>query len=157
VAAASWPNREKNRGVPHAIYPATEPALPEALPERAKRYLDQARGSAGTAPDGAVVLAASAIDAMLKARDLSKGSLYERINVAAKQHIITDDMATWAHDVRLHANDQRHADIDSAHASAEDAARAIDFALALGEYLFVLPDRVRRGHDDVAKAKPKDG
>jgi hypothetical protein len=65
-------------------------------------------------------------------------------------------MAAWAHGVRLDANDQRHADDDSAHASTEDAARAIDFALALGEYLFVLPDRVRRGHD-VAKPKPKDG
>ena len=56
------------------------------------------------------MLAASAVDAMLKVKGYKDGSLYQRIKDAAAGHIITADMATWAHQVRLDANDQRHAD-----------------------------------------------
>lgn len=58
-------------------YPAgTE--LEDAIPDRARNYLTQALNSAA-APSGAIMLAASAVDAMLKAKDLKKGSLYDRI------------------------------------------------------------------------------
>ena len=81
----------------------------EALPAREKEYLGQAINSI-SAPAGVVMLAASAVDAMLKAKGLTEGSLYARINEAAQNHIITDEMAHWAHEVRLEANDQRHSD-----------------------------------------------
>jgi len=71
--------------------------------------------------------------------------LYSRIEKAATDHLITAEMATWAHDVRLDANDQRHADEDASLPSQSDAQRAIDFAKALGMFLFVLPARVKRG------------
>jgi hypothetical protein len=75
-------------------------------------------------------------------------------STAAKQHIITDDMAA-GRTTSASMPMIRDADDDSGHASTEDAARASDVALALGEYLFALPDRVRRGHDEVAEAKLK--
>jgi len=98
------------------------------------------------------MLAASSIDAMLKAKNYKEGSLYSRIDQAAADHLITAEMAAWAHDVRLDANDQRHADEAESLPSDEDARRALDFAEALGDFMFVLPARVKRGREQ-AQAK----
>jgi hypothetical protein len=51
------------------------------VPDPARNYLLQAIKSLG-APDGAVMLAASSVDAMLKAKKLANGSLFMRINEA---------------------------------------------------------------------------
>lgn len=121
-----------------------------AIPERARTYLNQAINSLSS-PAGAVMLAASSVDAMLKAKDLKDGSLYSRIDKAAAEHLITNDMAKWAHEVRLDANDQRHADDGTAMPSEADAKRAVDFAIALAQFIFVLPARVNRGIADAKK------
>ena len=84
-------------------------------------------------------------------RGYADGNLHSRIEKAAKEHLITSDMARWAHEVRLDANDQRHADQTAALPTAQDAARAIDFASALAEILFALPGRVRRGINEAGK------
>jgi hypothetical protein len=119
-------------------------SVDDAIPDRARAYLVQALDSM-SAPSGAVMLAASAVDAMLKAKELKAGNLYSRIDQAAATGLITGDMAKWAHDIRLDANDERHADDATALPSTEDAKRAVDFALALGQFMFVLPARVNRG------------
>ena len=90
-------------------------------------------------------MAASAVDAMLKAKGYTEGNLYPRINKAAVDHVITEEMAQWAHEVRLEANDPRHADVNNPLPSQADAVRSIDFVQALGQLLFVLPERVKRG------------
>jgi len=125
------------------MYP--EPSqVHEDIPQRAREYLQQANDSLH-APAGAVVLAASSVDSMLKAKGLKEGSLFSRIEAATKEHLITEDMAKWAHDVRLDANDQRHSDESVPLPTQEDAKRVIEFAQALGTFLFVLPARVKRG------------
>ena len=91
------------------------------------------------------MLAASSVDAMLKEKGLKEGSLNTRINEAATSHLITKEMAAWAHDIRLDANDQRHADESVALPNEADAKKAIEFANALAQFLFVLPARVERG------------
>lgn len=98
------------------------------------------------------MLCASAVDAMLKEKKYIDGSLYSRIEKAAKDHLITEGMATWAHQVRLDANDQRHADENSGLPGEADAKKSIEFAKALGHFLFVLPARVEKGLEDT---KPK--
>lgn len=134
---------DRNEGHVHNYYPGDEPISGD-VPEKARDYLRQARDSIH-APAGAVLLAASAVDAMLKARGLAEGSLYGRINTAAEDNLITEDMAAWAHEVRLDSNDQRHADEDAELPTSEDAERSVEFASALATFLFVLPARVRRG------------
>lgn len=114
------------------------------LPDRAARYLSQAIGSM-FAPDGAVMLAGSAVDALLKEKGYTAGSVYERINKAVEDHVLTADMAEWAHAVRLEANRPRHADLDEPHATAAEAKQSIEFAKALGDFLFVFPARVAAG------------
>lgn len=121
----------------------------EEIEERPREYLRQALDSL-SAPAGAVMLAASSVDAMLKDKGLVDGSLYSRINKAAEDHLITDEMAKWAHEIRLDANDQRHADTDSDLPDLEDAERCVEFARALGQFLYVLPDRVQRGIESAA-------
>jgi len=126
------------------VYPDKNIDLSDDIPERARTFLQQAVDS-NRSPSGAVMLAASAVDAMLKAKDLKTGNLFDRINQAADQHLITAEMAQWAHDVRLDANDQRHADENAPLPTPEDAKRVVEFALALGQFMFVLPARVQRG------------
>jgi len=94
------------------------------------------------------MLAASSVDAMLKAKAYRARTLFDRINKAAEDHLITGEMAQWAHSVRLDANEPRHADEQAPLPSPEDARRSLDFALALGEFLFVLPSKVNRGITD---------
>jgi hypothetical protein len=125
------------------MYP--EPiAVEEAIPKRAKEYLEQAISSI-SAPAGAVMLAASSVDAMLKDKGLTEGNLYGRINQAVKENLITEGMSHWAHEVRLEANDQRHADNESTLPTSDDARKLIDFVQALGTFLYVLPAKVERG------------
>ncbi len=91
------------------------------------------------------MLAASAVDAMLRLKGLVDGSLNSRIDKAAKDHLITEDMALWAHDVRLDANATRHVDPQASPPTFDDAKRVANFAQTLADLLFVLPERVTRG------------
>jgi Domain of unknown function (DUF4145) len=86
-------------------------------------------------PRASVVMSAGAVDAMLKARGLTEGSLYTRIGEAVTSTLLTKEMAEWAHDVRLDANDQRHADVKAIPPTTEDAKRCLEFAKALADIL----------------------
>jgi hypothetical protein len=125
------------------IWPAPQ-EVAEVIPEKSREYLTQAIASQH-APAGAVMLAASAIDAMLKEKGYKDGSLYARIDSAAENHLITTEMAAWAHEIRLDANDQRHADDGAPLPTLADAQKVIEFARALAQFIFVLPARVERG------------
>jgi hypothetical protein len=125
------------------LYPSSK-QIDESIPYPASTYLQQALESIH-APAGAVMLAGSAIDAMLKSKDYKEGSLFTRIDQAAQAHLITQEMAAWAHDIRLDANDQRHADLTPPLPDEAQAKKCVKFALALAEFLFVLPAKVQRG------------
>ena len=125
------------------IFPKS-PEVDQPVPPKAQSYLTQAINSK-SAPAGAVMLTASAVDAMLKAKNYTEGSLYTRIEEAVSSHLITPEMAQWAHEVKLDANDQRDADEETTLPNSEDAEKVIDFALALADFLFVLPAKIQRG------------
>jgi hypothetical protein len=139
VSACSW----QPRGKVINFYPTIE-SLDDSIPTKAKSFLEQAINSIH-APSGAIMLCASSVDAMLKEKGYIEGSLYSRINLAVDDHLITDNMATWAHEVRLDANDERHADDNAELPNGDNAQKAIEFTKALGQYLFVLPSRIERG------------
>jgi len=125
------------------IYPEPQ-SVSDILPEKVKAYLQQAIDST-FAPAGSVMLCASAVDAMLKEKEFKEGSLYTRINKASEAGLLTKEMATWAHHVRLDANDQRHSDTESTLPTVDDAKQSIEFTQTLAEFLFVLPSKVTRG------------
>jgi hypothetical protein len=129
------------------IYPYDEGLPSDSIPAKARAYLEQAIASRH-APAGAVMLSASSVDAMLKEKGYSDGSLYSRIDAAADDGLITEGMAKWAHRVRLDSNDQRHADVNAGLPSPADAKRSIAFTDALAQFLFVLPAMVVAGLDE---------
>jgi len=133
---------------PHAraaenIYPK-QTMVDASLPDDARRYLKQAMDTLSS-PDASVVMSASSIDAMLKAKGYVEGNLYSRIDKAVKDHILTEDMGKWAHKVRLEANSVRHADSATPPPVLEDATQVLEFAKALGDFLFVFTARVAQG------------
>ncbi len=125
------------------IFPSDK-SVSDSIPDKARAYLNQAMDSIH-APAGSIMLSASAVDAMLKNKGYKEGSLYTRINQAVNNHLITKGMADWAHEVRLDANDERHADEDNLLPTESDAKKCLEFAFAFGDFLFVLPERVTRG------------
>lgn len=137
-----------DRVVLASLIPA-EKSIDPAIPERARIYLSQAFASLH-APSGAIMLAASAVDAMLKSKGLTEGGLYSRIEIAATSHLITAEMGQWAHEVRLEANGSRHADEELPMPTHAEAKRCLDFAEALGQFLFVLPALVASGLNPAA-------
>ena len=131
-------------------YPRAESVKGE-LPEPARNYLEQAHRTLGDAPDAAAMVASSSVDAMLKSKGFKgegfKGkeeTLHQRIDQAVKDRVLTEDMGEWAHHVRFVSNYPRHADDKDPHVSPEQARIVVDFADALGEFLFVLPSRAEK-------------
>jgi Domain of unknown function (DUF4145) len=125
------------------VFPSTKTAH-EDLPEPARIFLQQAYETLN-APDAAAVMAGSAVDAMLKAKGYVEGSLYDRIDKALADNVLTRGMADWAHAVRLGSNRPRHADENKPHTSFLEATQSVEFAEALGNFLFVLTARIDRG------------
>lgn len=145
ITAAS----KNNQGVAIEFFPVGI-EIDSSIPGAAGDYLSQAINTIH-APAGSVMLSASSVDAMLKEKGHTKGSLYSRINKAAEEHLITSEMAKWAHEIRLDANDQRHADSHATLPNEADARKCVEFATALAQFLFVLPARVQRGLADAGQ------
>lgn len=143
-----------NRYVFEEMYPAPKKAH-EDIPETARNYLQQAMDTIH-APDAAAVMAGSAVDAMLKDKGYSEGSLYHRIDQALQDHVLTDGMANWAHEVRLGSNRPRHSDAKRPHVSREEAIQSVEFAEALAHFLYVLTARIQRGTDKARVVSAED-
>lgn len=139
-------SQSENLRIVDEIFPGTK-TVDSSIPEKAREFLSQSIESIH-APSGSIMLAASSIDAMLKEKGYKEGSLFKRIDEAVNNHLITKGMSDWAHQIRLEANDQRHADEDALLPTEKDAKRILEFALALAEFLYVLPSRIIKGIED---------
>ena len=129
------------KSVRTGVWPTETIGASEAIPEPARRYLQQAIDSIST-PDGAVMLAASAILSMHKAKKYNKSKLFEAIKLAVADNALTPELEAWAHKLRLDSNDPRHADDDHPHKTTEEAKELVEFARMLGEIWFVLPAKI---------------
>ncbi len=151
VLARGMPNNHNNNVQVEVLLPEPKRAH-EDIPEPARTFLQQALETLH-APDAAAVMAGSAVDAMLKDLGYTDGSVYARIETAVAQHKLTEGMGDWAHEVRLGSNRPRHADAEKPHVSSQEANQSVEFAEALGFFLFVLTKRIERG-TAAAKAAP---
>ena len=140
--------------VANATFPSVKVAN-EELPESAKNYLTQAYRTIGDAPDAAVMVASSAVDAMLKDKGFDGDeSLHKRINLAVDAGLLTKTMGDWAHHVRFMSNFPRHVDENVPHFSSQQAQITVNFAEALGEFLYVLPSRMESAVKGAKRANP---
>lgn len=136
------------------IWPKGQQEVDDSVPDRARELLEQVGQSLHT-PDASILVCASALQAMLEEKGLKTGSLNERIDKAAEKQLITQDMKRWAHQIRLESNDARHLNRGDRNARRKEADQCFEFALALAEFLFVLPSRVTRGIE-AAEKQPGD-
>lgn len=133
------------------LFPPIKAAAVE-LPDTAKTFLQQAYESLH-APDAAAIMAGSAVDAMLKHKGYDGDeSLYKRISKAVEDHLLTKAMGEWAHSVRLGSNRPRHADKENPHVTPSEAKQSVEFADALGQFLFVLTARIQSGIEKANKS-----
>jgi hypothetical protein len=120
------------------------------IPGRARKALSEAVQTQ-FAPSASIMASAQAVDYMLKERGFREGdTLNARIKAAVEAGVLTPDMEQWANEVRFAANDERHKDTDP---TPDDAAHTVQFVVALADFLFVFPARVKRG---IETAKPKE-
>jgi len=145
------PNSYNGSTYVQKMFPTPQEAH-EDIPVTARTYLQQAYETLH-APDAAAVMAGSAVDAMLKEHGYIDGSVYTRINQAVEKHLLTEAMGEWAHSVRLGSNRPRHADAENPHVSPDEARQSVEFAEALGHFLFVLTARIQRGIDAAQQDK----
>ena len=150
IVSCKWVLDVNGRPIGDAIAFPRPRVVSDAIPAPAKRYLEQAQRTLGDSHDAAVMVAASAVDAMLKAKGHGDGHLHSRIDAAIDAGLLTKDMGSWAHAVRHVSNDPRHADEDNPHVTMDDARLMVDFVEALGQVLFVLP---RRAKEAIESAK----
>lgn len=151
ISAKGWPNDKGRSPAIVEMFPPVQTAHDD-LPETAKIYLNQAHETLH-APDAAAVMAGSAVDAMLKELKFLDGSVYSRIDQAKDAGVLTNSMAEWAHSVRLGSNRPRHADKERPNVTSEEARQSLEFTVALGNFLFVLPKRIERGIEAAQNAK----
>lgn len=149
VTARSHTNRQNQFA--DEIFPSPKQAHGD-IPDVARAFLQQAF-EVLHAPDAAAVMAGSAVDAMLKDKGYVEGSLYTRIDEAKEAALLTQGMADWAHSVRLGSNRPRHADAERPHVSYEEARQSVEFAEALGNFMFVLTAKIQRGIEAAENAE----
>lgn len=134
------------------VFPSRTRQLDESIPKRARVFLYQAQDTIDS-PDASIMVCSSALDVMLQGKGIekSKDDLYTRIKKAAQKNLITEDMAKWAHQIRLVANESRHPDKDVSAATLVEARQSLEFTLALAEILYALPARVTKGLEESAE------
>ena len=149
VSAKGIPNGPRFEDLVIEIFPAPKQAH-EDIPQIPRHFLQQAYQTLH-APDAAAVMAGSAVDTMLKQLGYSEGTLYSRIDKAVQDHLLTQDMGDWAHEVRLGSNRPRHADKENPHVLPDEAKQSVEFAEALANFLFVLKAKVSKGIEQAKK------
>ena len=112
------------------------------VPDPMRSLLQQAVESFH-APAGCVLLVESAIDAMLREYGYREGSIGLRLDRASNEQLIPAGMLQWAQQLRFGCNcpSGTHKPLPT----LDDAKDAVEFGLAMAEWLFVLPARIQRG------------
>ena len=116
----------------------------EDVPPHIAKAAREAYSSASIGNHMAAILKArTEVEATAKAKEISKGSLYDKINAMRDAQLIRPAIAEQAHEVRFAGNDMAHGDIDF----APDATDSEEILALMGEVLsevFQGPARLAR-------------
>lgn len=117
--------------------------FPDA-PEHIAKAADEAyRSSSIGAFMGATILARAAIEATAKAKGISQGTLYSKIDQMVTQGVIRRVIADGAHEVRHLGNDMAHGDIEEP-VEREDVEDVLELMSLVLQEAFETEARVRR-------------
>ncbi|WP_439469206.1 DUF4145 domain-containing protein [Blastomonas fulva] len=117
---------------------------PPDTPPIVANYFEQATASLNSAHfDAAGLMFRKSLETATKILDenLSKLSLYKRIDALVESNSLTKDMGDWAHEVRLGGNEAAHDDEPYTLEQAEELRGFIESFL---RYAFTLPSAVKK-------------
>ena len=118
-----------------AMYPPSEGDIPDYLPEEVERLFKQGANNLPSNPDAAGIMLRKTLEAVLRDKcPDTKGSLFERIDQAAKIGILTADLTSYAHTIRLEGNEAAQGGYDEA-----DAQRLHSLVKLVLHYIYTLP------------------
>ena len=145
-------DRNPSRIVPR--FPSTD--APLHTPDPAARYFKQGRNSNLSGDwDAAGAMFRKALDVGLKHKfsELS-GTLFERIQQAKENGGLTDDLAEWAHEIRMEGNAAVHDEDEYTEGQAKPLEAFTDMVF---QYLFTLPAMVKKKKEDSSTKKREEG
>lgn len=125
----------------------------EYWPDKAKRHWKQARNALAREDyDAAVVMARSAVQAIVRNKKAKKGDLYHEINDLVSRGILPNIVGELAHEVRELAKPSAHPSEEDEPVDPKDAQEIVDFLDILFEYCYDLPHKIneyreRQGKD----------
>jgi HEPN domain-containing protein len=112
-------------------------------PDNAKRHWKQAHNAVNRGDyDAAVVMARSAVQAIVRDKKAKKGSLYNEINDLVVRGVIPNIVGELAHEVRELAKPSAHPTEDEKPVDAKDAREIVEFLDILLEYGYDLPHKI---------------
>lgn len=124
-----------------ALHPSMDVSPPQYLPDNVERCYVEAVTIMGTAPTAAGMTFRKTLEVALKTiRPNDQGNLKKRIDAAAKAGAITEDLAKWAHRIRLDGNEAAHEDQPFSSNELEELHRFTELVL---RYLFTLPGMLK--------------
>lgn len=122
-------------------------------PEKAKRHWKQAHNALQRGDyDATVVMARSAVQAVVRDKKAKKGDLYSEINDLVTRSVIPNIVGKLAHEVRELANSSAHPGEEDKPIESEDAREIVEFLDILLEYAYDLPHKINEHRERQGKA-----
>lgn len=103
----------------------------------------------------AVLMARTALEATAKDKGITEGTLCGKIKEMAKKHIITDQLADEADEIRLLGNDMAHGDL-STPVTMDDSTDILGFLDSVLDYVYQQPKAILRRQELRKARKDKD-
>ncbi len=126
-------------------YPLRIDQAPEHWPERLKElWLQAVRSIASENWDAAAVMVRSALQFALRENKAEGKTLKDEIRDLAAQGLLPPMMKEWSDNLRFLGNESAHPAVDSTSPDPQDVRDAQGFLDFLLEYLYDLPDRIKK-------------
>ena len=126
-------------------FPSLE--APLHTPEKTSNYFSQGMDNVKSNFDAAGAMFRKALEFGFKEKFPGiQGNLSERIEQAAKQGLLTKELAEWSHQIRLIGNEAVHGGV-----TKEDIEQLKDFSRLVFFYLFSLPGMLKEYQEKGAK------
>lgn len=126
--------------------------IPDHMPANVHQYFSEAVTNVTTGPNAAGAMFRKSLDVGLKYVDPDgSGNLIGRIEGAAERGLLTENLAEWAHHIRMEGNDAAHDEDPFTSDEAKDLHRFTELVMM---YLFTLPGMLKERRGD---PPPDDG